>query len=63
MDYYLDIQVQPDLEISAPALMNNLFAKFHRNMAQAMLGEIAVSFPNTTVPWAMCFGCMVERQF
>ena len=45
MDYYLDIQVQPDLEISAPALMNNLFAKFHRNMAQAMLGEIAVSFP------------------
>lgn len=45
MDHYLDIQVLPDLDISAPALMNNLFAKFHRSMAQALPGEVAVSFP------------------
>ncbi|PSU36289.1 type I-F CRISPR-associated endoribonuclease Cas6/Csy4 [Photobacterium lutimaris] len=45
MNYYLDIQLQPDLEISAPALMNNLFAIFHRSTAQALPGKIAVSFP------------------
>ncbi|CAM3663799.1 CRISPR-associated endonuclease Cas6/Csy4 [Vibrio aerogenes CECT 7868] len=45
MDYYLDIRVEPDLEVTAPALLNNLFAKFHRFMAQSVPGEIAVSFP------------------
>ena len=45
MDHYLDIQVEPDIEITAPALMNNLFAKFHRAMAQTCNGLIAVSFP------------------
>ncbi|MCW8332093.1 type I-F CRISPR-associated endoribonuclease Cas6/Csy4 [Photobacterium sp. SDRW27] len=45
MDHYLDIRVEPDLEITAPALMNNLFAKFHRTMAQVCHGRVAVSFP------------------
>ncbi len=45
MDYYLDIQVEPDLEISAPALLNNLFAKFHRAMALHCHEPIAASFP------------------
>lgn len=45
MDYYLDIQIEPDLEITAPALLNNLFAKFHRVMAQTCKGQVAVSFP------------------
>lgn len=45
MDHYLDIQVEPDLEITAPALLNNLFAKFHRTMAQTCHGQVAVSFP------------------
>ncbi|WP_087018368.1 type I-F CRISPR-associated endoribonuclease Cas6/Csy4 [Thaumasiovibrio subtropicus] len=45
MDYYLDIHVNPDPEISAAALMNNLFAKFHRAVSQHLPGEIAVSFP------------------
>ena len=45
MDYYLDIKVLPDLEITAPALLNNLFAKFHRAMAQTFKGKVAVSFP------------------
>lgn len=45
MDFYLDIQVEPDIEVTASALMNNLFAKFHRAMAQTCNGLIAVSFP------------------
>ena len=45
MDHYLDIRVEPDPEITAPALMNNLFAKFHRTMAQVCHGRVAVSFP------------------
>ncbi|MDC5842327.1 type I-F CRISPR-associated endoribonuclease Cas6/Csy4 [Vibrio europaeus] len=46
MNFFLDIRVEPDLEISAPALLNNLFAKFHRTMAQTCKGQVAVSFPN-----------------
>lgn len=46
MNHFLDIKVLPDLDISAPALMNNLFAKFHRAVAQRSCGEIGVSFPN-----------------
>ncbi len=45
MDYYLDIQVQPDPEVSGAVLMNNLFAKFHRTMPQTVPGEVAISFP------------------
>ena len=45
MDYYLDIQVHPDMEITTPALLNNLFAKFHRAMNQYCAGKVAVSFP------------------
>lgn len=45
MDHYVDIRVEPDLEISAPALLNNLFAKFHRTAAQMIKGQIGVSFP------------------
>ncbi|QDJ13785.1 type I-F CRISPR-associated endoribonuclease Cas6/Csy4 [Mergibacter septicus] len=45
MDYYLEIKVEPDLEISAQALLNNLFAKLHRAISQHCIGEIGVSFP------------------
>lgn len=45
MNYYLDIKVEPDLEISAQALLNNLFAKLHRAISQHCAGEIGISFP------------------
>ncbi|MDW6005268.1 type I-F CRISPR-associated endoribonuclease Cas6/Csy4 [Vibrio mangrovi] len=46
MDYYLDIQVEPDPEMSAPVLINHLFAKFHRVMMQICPNQIGVSFPH-----------------
>ena len=46
MDHYIDIKILPDLEITAPVLMNNLFAKFHRAMSSSCNGDIAASFPN-----------------
>lgn len=45
MDHYLDIRLLPDLELSAPALMNNLFAKLHRALGHYGKGDIGVSFP------------------
>lgn len=42
---YLDIVLEPDAEISAPALLNNLFAKLHRALVQSAKGDIGVSFP------------------
>lgn len=45
MDSYLDIRVLPDSLISAPPLLNNLFARFHRTMARHYNGQVAVSFP------------------
>lgn len=45
LNCYLEILLEPDAEISAPALMNNLFAKLHRALAQYAKSDIAVSFP------------------
>ncbi len=45
MDYYIDIVVLPDTEVSASVLMNNLFAKFHRALVRYSKDDIAVSFP------------------
>ena len=47
MLYYIDIQVLPDLETSAPVLMNNLFAKLHRQLATAGKGAVGISFPDS----------------
>lgn len=46
MLYYIDIQVLPDLETSAPVLMNNLFAKLHRQLGTVGNGEVGISFPH-----------------
>ena len=45
MDYYLDILLKPDPEFPTPILMNALFAKLHRILAQLQSKEIGVSFP------------------
>jgi CRISPR-associated endonuclease Csy4 len=45
MGHYIDIKILPDTEFSPSLLMNALFAKFHRVLAEAGHGEIGVSFP------------------
>lgn len=45
MDHYLDICVLDDPEFSAQQLLNALFAKLHRVLAQTAVGQIGVSFP------------------
>lgn len=45
MDHYLDIAVLPDPEFPTPILMNALFSKLHRILAQLNSTEIGVSFP------------------
>ena len=45
MDHYLDIALLPDPEFPAPILMNALFSKLHRVLAQLNSTDIGVSFP------------------
>lgn len=47
MGHYIEICLLPDPEFSATVLMNALFAKLHRALAEAGQGEVGVSFPNT----------------
>jgi CRISPR-associated endonuclease Csy4 len=45
MDQYINVDVLPDPEFSAPVLMSALFAKLHRALVAKGEGEIGVSFP------------------
>lgn len=45
MGHYIEICLLPDTEFSPSLLMNALFAKFHRALAEAGHSEIGVSFP------------------
>lgn len=45
MKYYIGIKLLPDTEFSSSLLMNALFAKLHRALAEAGHGEVGVSFP------------------
>ena len=45
MDHYVDIKILPDPEFPAPMLMNALFSKLHRALAEKQADNIGVSFP------------------
>lgn len=45
MGYYIEIKLLPDPEFTSSVLMNALFAKLHRVLAEAGHGEVGVSFP------------------
>ena len=45
MDHYVEIKVLPDPEFGENLLMNSIFAKLHRALANTGQGEIGVSFP------------------
>ncbi len=45
MDHYLDIRLLPDPEFAPAQLMNALFAKLHRVLAQLDSNQIGISFP------------------
>lgn len=47
MDHYLDIRLLPDPEFAPPQLMNALFAKLHRILAELDSNDIGISFPAT----------------
>lgn len=48
MDHYLDIRLRPDPEFHAAQLMNDLFGKLHRVLAQLGSRDIGVSFPDAS---------------
>lgn len=45
MDYYLEIQLLPDPEFKQGMLMNALFSKLHRALAEQQQDALGVSFP------------------
>lgn len=49
MNCYIEIQLLPDPEFGAPMLMNALFAKLHRGLADLGSGAVGASFPDITL--------------
>ncbi|MGE4069538.1 MAG: type I-F CRISPR-associated endoribonuclease Cas6/Csy4 [Lysobacterales bacterium] len=45
MDHYFDIRLRPDPEFPAYQLMDALFAKLHRVLAEQQRTDIGISFP------------------
>jgi len=45
MDCYIDIRLLPDPEFTSSVLMNALFSKLHRNLAEMKSTGVGVSFP------------------
>lgn len=46
MDHYLEIRVLADPEFTTQQLLDALFSKLHRALAQTTLGNIGISFPD-----------------
>jgi len=49
MDYYIDIQIQPDAEISENVLMNKVYIKLHKVLFDLKSTSIGISFPEYKV--------------
>jgi len=45
MEYYIDIELKPDAEISESPLMNLVYNKFHKALVKLKTEQIGVSFP------------------
>jgi len=45
MNYYIDIQIQPDAEMRENELLNKVYAKFHKALFDLNSDDIGVSFP------------------
>ncbi len=49
MNYYVDIQVQPDAEMRANVLMNTVYTKLHKTLHSLQVNDIGISFPQYKV--------------
>ncbi len=45
MNYYIDIQIQPDAEMRENVLLNKVYTKFHKALFTLQSNDIGVSFP------------------
>jgi CRISPR-associated endonuclease Csy4 len=45
MDYYIDIQIQPDAEMRENELLNKVYTKFHKALFDMQANDVGVSFP------------------
>lgn len=45
MNYYIDIKLLPDAELSAPVLMNTIYSKLHKALCDIGSKAVGVSFP------------------
>ncbi len=46
MNYYIDIKLLPDAELSETFLMNKVYAKLHKILSDLRSNSIGISFPN-----------------
>ena len=49
MNYYIDIQIQPDAEMPENELLNKVYSKFHKALFDLQANDIGVSFPEYRV--------------
>ncbi|TBR37538.1 type I-F CRISPR-associated endoribonuclease Cas6/Csy4 [Marinomonas agarivorans] len=45
MNYYIDIEIQPDNEMRENVLLNKVYTKFHKALCELKATDIGVSFP------------------
>lgn len=49
MDYFIEIKLFPDAEISESVLMNAIYTKLHKALCDLNSDQIGVSFPNSAL--------------
>jgi len=49
MNYYTDIKIKPDNEMSGNVLLNKVYTKLHLALSSAQSTKIGISFPNHNV--------------
>lgn len=56
MNYYIDIQVKPNIEMKLNVLMNAVYGKLHKCLYDLRSTDIGISFPNYNV----CLGNLLR---
>jgi len=49
MNFYIDVQINPDAEMRENVLLNKVYTKFHKALYDMKANDIAVSFPEYKV--------------
>jgi len=49
MDYFIDIKINPDVEMRENVLLNKVYTKFHKRLCDLTSSDLGVSFPEYNI--------------